>query len=258
MTDTVWRVARASVQGTKNKRRATACQDYSAFATMPRISDDAFVAAVADGMGTAPYASIGSKTAARAAVHQATASLWHRRRDIRPHHIESILNEAFIAARRTIEDRADLDGNPINDYATTLLLTIHVNDLIATAQVGDGAAIVADDDLQYTTLSKPQHGEYANQTFSITSRRALQTCSIDIVTPQIPITHLAMTTDGLLNLISRRADDQPHEPFFDNVFEWLRNHSGNPHWNQELTHMLASTPINTKTDDDTTLILAIR
>ena len=257
METTRWRVARSSQQGTKNLKRNMNCQDSNFAVTMPHNSEDTLIAAVADGLGSAPLSGIGARKAAHTAVCKTACSIWEHRGQVKPQHLENILYKAMIEARTAIEQAAEEMQVQINDLATTILLAVHIKGTLATAHIGDGAAIIYSED-QYVTFSKPTRGEYVNQTYALTSRRALQRCHIDIAVPKEPIRNIALTTDGMLDLTISNRTFEPHPGFFDNIFNWLRSHEGKPHWNNELNQMLQSERINQRTDDDKTLVIATR
>ena len=173
MHESVWRTGRASHPGRKNTSRGTGCQDHTCVVRMPATSPDALIATVADGVGSAQHAAIASKTAAQAAACQATNTIWSRSGPIRPHHVEAILNDAVNHARFHIEAAADRLDAPLEQLATTLMVLVHVNGILATANIGDGGAVISHKPDEYVTFSKPLRGEFANQTDSLSSRRAL-------------------------------------------------------------------------------------
>ena len=256
-TSSAWRVARASTQGDRNRNIGHECQDRCWWAAVPAAGDDALVAAVADGMGSAPESARGARIAVNVAVAQAARALHHERQP-QPERLETMLDAAVLAARDRIQQVANRDKMPAADMATTLLLAIHVTGTLAVAQVGDGAAVVSTKDGQYLTFTKPQRGEYVNQTYSITSRKALQQCSIDIATSEHPIRTIALMTDGIVPLTLANADHRPHEPFFAMMEQWLLEHPEQPHPNGALGEILRSEKIRRKTADDTTLLMAVR
>ena len=259
MESTAWRVVKASHQGKKNQTLRRPCQDRATYALMPNLHDhdhNTLVAAVADGMGSAERGGQGAKIATQHAVRQMVDILWHTSRT-EPHHLETTLNAAALRARIEIENLAHQQRQPLDAYATTLLLFIHANNMVATLQVGDGAAVIGTT-AGLTTLAKPQRGEYANETNSLTSRRALQKAAIEIIRPPTKVDRIAMMTDGIMELSLDHKNRQPHAPFYEPLFAWLDQSADHPHPSAELHETLASRTIQAKTDDDTTLLLATR
>ena len=245
--------------GTSHLKAGQPCQDHSGFLLMPRVSRDTIVAAVADGLGSAKHSAVGSKVATETAAETASRLIWQRRlRATTPQHMESVLNAAVLQARMALENEAHRMTVPLEELATTLLVMVHTQGMIATAHVGDGAAVVSTKAGEYRALAKPQRGEYANETTALTSRRALQQCEISIARPRRPVQEIALTTDGLLNLSMNMSTMEPHPPFFQNMANWLREHDGQQHPNGELKDTLSSDIVTRRTDDDLTLLLAVR
>lgn len=254
-----WKVAHGSVTGTRHQASNQECQDFTCFLLMPKLAPDTIVAAVADGLGSAELGGHGAQLAAETAVTQASGLLWDDGdRPPKPERLESILNSSVLEARMTLEDNGKQLKTPLQSLSTTLLITIHTGGVIATAQVGDGACVISTEEGEYRTLAKPQRGEYANETTALTSRRALQQCQINIIRPKRPVRELALTTDGLLNLSLDMSNMEPHPPFFNNLSTWLRENNASEHPNLRLQKILASDLIARRTDDDVSLLLAVR
>ena len=251
-----WRIARANRRGAKNARRKVACQDYAADVKIPELHSDTIIAAVADGMGSADLGQTGAFESTKSAIDHVGSLLRSRRRALRPYNLETILNTAMNGARMALEDIAERNGNSLQRYATTLLLVVYTKGVLGAAQIGDGVAVVAGSDGKFITFSKPTRGEYANETTSVTSRRALQSCQIDIV--QADIRQIALFTDGMVNLLLDNRTLEPHQPFFAETFSWFYRQSGEPQSNSGLTDLLKSDKVQKRTDDDTTLMLAAR
>ena len=258
MKTSPWTMARASCQGSKNRARQQTCQDHAQWAAMPRFGQqpDTMVAALADGMGSAKHSGPAACIAVHAALRDMTRLLW-REQQTDPQLLETILNSAALQARLSVQRLARSQDEDLLHYATTLLLLIHTGKYTATLQIGDGAAVVRTAN-ELVTLAKPQRGEYANETNSLTGRGALQLADVSIVQPQQAITGFAMMTDGMMELSIDSATLKPYAPFFKALFGWLEEHDGTEHPNRELKQTLASEAVTSRTDDDTTLLLAIR
>ena len=253
-----WRVAHTSVTGPAHVQADLPCQDYTCFLTMPRLSPDTLIAAAADGLGSAKNSAMGSRIVAQATCAHASHILWKNR----PHHtdpniLESVLNQAVINARVSLEQAARKRRLPLHSLATTITLVIHTSQTLAAIQIGDGAAVVSADDETHYALLKPARGEYANQTDAITTRRSIQNSQLTIAKPHRPLTSLALTTDGLLHVSMDAATLEPHSPFYSRLSAWLRNHQGPHHPNSQLAEMLSSPTISNRTNDDVSLLLAV-
>ena len=258
MTHSLWTTGRASYPGRKNRNQGTECQDHACIVRMPNTNPDALVATVADGVGSTQHAAIASRTAAQAAACWLTQTVWRRGPTIRPHHVETILNDAVNHARFCIEAAADRLAAPLEQLGTTLMVLIHVNGILATANIGDGGTVISNVQDEYITFSKPQRGEFANQTDSLSSRRALQRCRINIAVAQPPVQAIAMFTDGLANLNLSASSGEAHQPFFNDLCQWFNGRPNTPHWNEQIRDFISSETIQRRTHDDTTLVLALR
>jgi hypothetical protein len=70
------------------------------------------------------------------------------------------------------------------------------------------------------------------------------------------VDEVALLTDGLQSLALRFASREAHGPFFEPMFERLRGPEQPSE--SELAAFLGSGPVNARTDDDKTLVLATR
>ncbi len=253
-----WRIVSACVAGASHVRAGLPCQDSAAYS----VCGNTLIAAVADGAGSAARSEVGSKLAAETSVRTAKAILAERHdHSPRPIHetcLSIVLRESFEAARRRLYEEACALNIPARDLATTLILAVHTRDLLAVAQIGDGAAVASSGDGSYRTRSAPQRGEYANQTTFVVSRNAADSLQIRIEPVGESANRLAMFTDGIQNLALNGRDDSPHAPFFDPVFEWMQAQTDTESANAGLESFLKSPRVVQRADDDLTLLLASR
>lgn len=254
-----WKVAHGSATGSRHQAANQKCQDYTCYLLMPRLSRDTIVAAVADGLGSAANGRKGARLAAQEACAKTSYMLW-KTRPAPPttEGMETVLNAAVLAARMKLEEAAARSGAPFASMSTTLMVLIYTQGLLAAAQVGDGAAVVSTKEGDYRSFLKPDRGEYANETTALTSRRALQHCQISIARTRQPLRELALTTDGLLNITMDMRTLEPHGPFFSKMGNWLRTYSQPEHPNVQIENTLASSLISGRTDDDVSLLVAVR
>jgi len=78
---------------------------------------------------------------------------------------------------------------------------------------------------------------------------------------QETIKEIAIFTDGLQLLTLNNESLSVHQPFFQDLFKWLRMATQEEHLQvlgRKLGEYLNSEPINNRTDDDKTLFLATR
>ena len=257
-----WRVARASVQGTSHSRTGQPCQDSSS------VGEDApqgiFVAAVADGAGSAEFSADGSRIAAHAATQMAARLM---RLHVQPFYegvLKEILHEAVRHARKELEAEACRREKDLRSFATTLIVAICAPEITGAAQIGDGAMVTAakgmqhdDEEGDYALFSAPQRGEYANTTNFITSDN--WQASLDIRTQHGGVRHVAMFTDGIQSIaLNAVSGNTPHSPFFDPLFRWLERQVDYEEAGDSLAAFLSSPRVTARADDDLTLLLAVR
>src|SRR5262249_4336217 len=104
----------------------------------------------------------------------------------------------------------------------------------------------------------PQQGEYANMTNFLTDVDAPD--KVFRAQKSGVIDEIAIFTDGIQRLALDYQARSAHAPFFAPLFAWLRPRRGgySRELSESLTVYLNSEKINSRTDDDKTLILATR
>jgi hypothetical protein len=211
------------------------------------------VAACADGAGSASQADLGARLACLGFIRLACAAL----RDGLP--VEDIdahrLLDWYERVRGLISLEASLRNLELRDLACTLLTAIVGEDETAFSQIGDGA-IVYRGEKNLQTVFWPQAGEYASTTFFLTSGDFEQRLVACVLKQRVD--EMALFTDGLQPLALHYASRTVHAPFFEPMFETLRQASDVQALEVPLKQFLTSKPVNARTDDDKTLILATR
>jgi hypothetical protein len=246
-----WRVVGASVAGSAHERANIPCQDAHCCAVLP---NGCLIIAVADGAGSAARSEEGARRAVEAAIAHCTGSLQDSTpTDEREWH--SIMVAAFDAALAAITAEAEGAHAPLRDYATTLTIVAATDAHLAVGQIGDGIVVAEGNDGLFLAVS-PQRGEYANEVALLTSPHAIEGAAIAVFTAAVQA--VAATTDGLLRLAVRLPSYEPHAPFFRPLFAFLRETGDVSAAQDELARFLASERIADRTDDDKTLVLAVR
>ena len=123
------------------------------------------------------------------------------------------------------------------------------------AQLGDGAIVVGGSD-EFRTVFWPEPSEYANATDFLTEDRFRE--AIQFATMSESICELAVLTDGLQRLALDFTTRQPHRAFFQPFFERLRVETEPTTLVEPFREFLDSARVNDRTDDDKTLVIAIR
>jgi hypothetical protein len=227
-----WSLVGAAVQGRSHIASGTVMQDAHAWA----VTDDGrLVIAVADGAGSAARSDEG----ARAAVVAATAQP----------------DDPLQAARAAVEALAAGLDVPLGDLASTLLVCVVGPDGITGHAIGDGVVVVASVDGTLSALLPPDRGEFRNETVFVTS----DTWDVSSRHAALPLDEgwgLALLTDGLELLALDVASGAPHGPFFTPLLRFAQTPAEGAA--DELASFLCSERVAARTDDDCTLVLAVR
>jgi len=259
MTPIDWKYAFASVIGTSHVKTGLPCQDMSD-CTVFQSNDGApvLVAVVADGAGSAQRAEIGASLACSLFVDE-MSSLFESGSAIRD------ITREFVTIWLTrfhneIRLRAEAEGIPVRQFACTLLGAVIGCDCAAFFQIGDGAIVISSSEEpdDYNWIFWPQKGEYENITTFATDE-AVQD-KLDYAFVERHIEEVAIFTDGLQHLALHYQTRMAFVPFFRSMFSPLRPASAGhlDELSSSLASFLNSPRVNSRTDDDKTLILATR
>ena len=263
-----WSVIGASVTGTSHLRAGRGCDDAHAYHVLDR---DLLLIAVADGAGSAAQSARGAARAVQAAIGAALRIL---NQDVQPVDrdqwisvLRSILTQSHAALVQLTSERspgslatAGTDQSQpdnraaLRDFATTLLVAIVTPQWIVAAQIGDGAMVIQQADGSTMSLTPPFRGEYINETYFLTDTEYLIESDY-FVTPCNGIQGIALLTDGLQLLAMNFPENTPHHPFFKSLFNFATGTEANA---ETLRRFLESERVCARTDDDKTLVLAVR
>ncbi len=242
----------ASVAGSRHLRRGVERQDRA----FHRVEGDFAIAVVSDGAGSARNSALGATVTTTRATAAATWRMLDLAKSPTAADLEEVLRASVSGVRQSLEELSRQTGEPLQSYANTLLLAVQTDTLLGASQVGDGGMVISNDQGGFDCLTSPQRGEYANQTTFITSREWSENMDVKVVEAQPK--YLAMFSDGLENLVIEGATQQPFFGFFNNVFQWLEGQSDPGRVEAELSGLLRSPRVTSKSDDDITLLLTIR
>lgn len=157
--------------------------------------------------------------------------------------------------RVEIENESTRLSVPIRQLACTFLGAIVFDDIAGFVQIGDGAIVIQKNGVS-GVLEWPQSGEYANTTNFLTDDDFLSNLQCKVVIGQIE--QLAMFSDGLERLILKFSERTVHQPFLTPLFTKLREVESGKQLTSPLEDFLVSQQVNQRTDDDKTLVLAVR
>ncbi len=247
-----WRVFGASVRGTSHQANDVPCQDAHAYRVFPRGE---LVVAVADGAGSSERSDEGAQVAVREAV-ASLASVIEGRFDWSQSSWQEAMQEAFRQARAALDELAAREEVDLRAFAATLTCAVATDDRLVVGQIGDCVAIAADTFGDLSTVVQPQKGEYASETYFLTGPDALDTVEVEIVSRQVK--SLAVISDGLTRLAVKLPDYAPAARFFDPLWAFAVEAEDEAQAKAEMAAFLASERVCARSDDDKTLVLAVR
>jgi hypothetical protein len=144
---------------------------------------------------------------------------------------------------------------PLREFAATLLMSIMSPDWIALLQLGDGMIVLETGRQEYWCPIPPSNdSQYVNDTHFITDSNYHEFARYRSL-PAVDVHGIALLTDGLQLLASNTATHEPHPPFFRPLFAFASRSDAS---NEELEAFLDSDRVCQRTDDDKTLVLAVR
>jgi hypothetical protein len=255
----VWRFASASEVGAAHQRLAIPCQDATWCEVVDHDGDGpVLIAVVADGAGSAGRSDVGAQLACRVAGRAigehlgGLAAVAGLDRDFAGSLLETVRDELGAQAAR--------DGGEVRDYACTLLAAVVGGAGAAFLQVGDGAIVVRapGDDEEYSWVFWPENLEYANVTVFVTDAHAPR--HLCFATVNVALAELALFSDGLQRLALDFAARRAHPPFFRSLLAAVRQApaAAVDTLQPALGEFLRSPRVNERTDDDKSLVLAVR
>ena len=258
MSQNSWHTSFASVIGTSHQKQGTICQD-AGLCEQVLLNDknEILLAVVSDGAGSATKSDIGSRVIVELFMTEFKKGL---KENVS---LEKI-DKAFIInwlefVRSHITILAKEAGLSIREYACTVLGAVIGRSDAVFFQLGDGAIIVSKiDSEEYRPIFWPQHGEYANQTNFVIQSNFIENLEFAYLNEQFD--KIALFTDGLERLVLDFTSRTAHAPAFSTIFNWLmkKELTNNNQPCPALTAYLNSEYINSRTDDDKTLVMAIR
>jgi hypothetical protein len=258
-----WRVLGASVAGSGHRQHGQECADAH---LSRQLADGSLILAVADGAGSASHGAQGAQSAVRAASDTLETEVASQGPPGSQEQALQMLRGALQAARLALEElaggtedrgpgeqRTAAPPLPLRAFATTLLLVLASGPYLALAQIGDGCVVSQDDAGQLQALTVPRHGEYLNETHFVTEPDYLELAQLHVC--PLVSEQIAVLTDGLEMLALDFPTHVPYAPFFLPLFKFAARAEASE---EALQAFLTSERVCARTDDDKTLILAVR
>ena len=246
-----WQALATAVAGSRKKPESLG-DDAVALGEWCSGQSAYLLAACADGAGSAQAGALGSRAAVDAAVAECLRQLQSSRDRRRVRICGAQVAEVAAEAVRAEAERV---GLPPRELATTLTCVVAGPRWTWVGQVGDGVAVVKPQRSQpgdWRVALWPERGEYANTTHFLTAQ-PLQWQEATL--PRCE--SLALLTDGLLPLGLDLAHHCAFVPFFEGMMAELRRAQPQALLGP-LRSFLASPRVAERTDDDVSLVLALR
>lgn len=248
-----WRAVGASVVGTSHLKTNQPCQDRLRWEVLP---PGRLIVALADGAGSATYAEVGAEFAVNTAIAFLRDKLREPNCSLSDEEWKVLLRAALQAARVAVVAEAETRSVRPRELATTLLLAVCGVDFVAGAQIGDGGFVVANDAGDLAAVTRPGQSEYINETVFLTAEDALEKPQLEV--RRGPVARAALFSDGLQLLALKLPEAAPHEPFFRPLLQFVERCGLLEDAGRQLAAFLQSPRITQRTDDDLTLLLAVR
>jgi hypothetical protein len=218
-------------------------------------SEHNLLVALSDGAGSAERSEYGAQTAVQAALDTLSAALDEGQLTEQAG-FQEILCAAFTAARSALKSLAETEEQPLQAYAATLSLVIATADRLGVAQLGDGAVVAGESPDKLFLVNRAQRGEYANETYFLTQECALEQIQVSVYEKAVNL--LAVMSDGLTRLAIKLPSYEPHQPFFQPLFTFVARANEEAQATRHLIEFLTSERVCARTDDDKSLVLAVR
>lgn len=248
-----WRVFAAAARGSAHRDEGLPCQDALAYA----VRDDALVAVVCDGAGSQARSDVGAtrlstRVVERLLTHpaglQAVATAT-------PELARETLHAAIDAVRQELAHEAEAAVHPLSDFAATLV------GVVASAgggwffHVGDGLGIADDGEDGAPSLSLPENGEYANETYFVTGED--WQAHLRLAALPAGCARIALMSDGAMPFVMARGHAGFHSPFMAPVTRYLRACTTEAEASAGLAATLADPRTEAITGDDKSLLVAL-
>ncbi|MCC8363093.1 protein phosphatase 2C domain-containing protein [Lysobacter sp. A6] len=247
-----WHVCAAAAIGRSHVDGGLPCQD--AFART--CEGEVLIAVVCDGAGSQPR----SHEGAQALSAEVVAFVAARVRDgaIAPSASLDAMTvcarDAIASARAALAERATRDGAELAHFAATLVGVVADRDGGWFFHIGDGVG-AALDEAGACTVSLPENGEYANETYFVTGDEWEAHLRVSPIAG--PVASVLLMSDGAMPFAMTKDLAAPYRAFFDPVTRYLVSVDAGT-GSQALLGTLSDPRTDTITSDDKTLLVALQ
>jgi hypothetical protein len=243
-----WSTLGDSVAGTSHRARSVPCQDAFRTCTFGPAAEWLVIAA-ADGAGSSSHSDVGATVTCDEFVRRAAA--------LEPEQLftRDGMTAIFADVRTALFAAAERVNVRPREVACTALLAVIGPTSAAFAQLGDGAIVIGQGQ-DYRVIFWPEPSEYANATDFLTDDSFAGSIRFETVTESI--NEVAALTDGLQRVALDFTARAAYPGFFRPFFNQLRNATDVETLSEPFHAFLGSDRLNDRTDDDKTLVLAVR
>ena len=222
------------------------------------------ILALSDGAGSCKLSHIGSRAACLGFIRGVKTVLRPNMED--PDTLSRFLSdsskESWIpalddAAQFVIATAEKRGVNPEESMACTLLGAIIGQSSAIVLQVGDGAWVAETESMGFHPVTWPEHGQYVNETYFITHAGYSEHVQFAI----IPNDGLLRSLIGFSDGIERLCLDLSTKAAVDGFFRPLRSlfdRQSKIEFEKGFSRFLNSEQVTSRTDDDTSIIIASR
>lgn len=249
-----WKAIGRSVRGISHVSSGKGCEDSIHYGQVQCGDQDVLICCLSDGAGSALHAEAAAAFTTSTAWEYLAAAVTQA---------NPLTEELIYAMAETVysglEQLAAEHECALDEFSCTLLGCVINKGNAAFFQVGDGAIVRSDGQGYFTAVWWPHSGEYLNTTAFVTDDPNFGDLAVTIIDDTIE--ELALFSDGLQMLCLNTESKTVHQPFFNDLFRYLRMADSNERLdilNEKLAGFLDSQPVNDRTDDDKTLFLATR
>jgi hypothetical protein len=169
---------------------------------------------------------------------------------------QTLVRQGATSALEALVQVAAARQVPIRDLATTLLLAVATPHSVAALQIGDGAVVACGEDGRCVAITRPEVGEFFNETVFLLSEDAIDRAQV--TWQEVATRGLAVFTDGLQMLSLKMPEGEPSPAFFDPLVRFAASAVDQEQADERLARFLQSSRFTERTDDDLTLVLASR
>lgn len=247
----IWKAIGCSVIGTSHTAQGKSCDDAIKY-VVP--DGNTLICAISDGAGSALQAAKAAEIATQKTIEFLSLSV-NNNEELTEAHIYALAEDIY----DSLETLANEGNEPIQEYSCTLLGCVLMAGKAVFFQIGDGAIVRSDGSGYYTPVWWPETGEYLNTTSFVINDRTFANLNVAVINETV--NEVAIFSDGLQMLALNMEGRSVHQPFFTDLFKYLRMADDSEKLNilnGKLAAYLDSPAINERTDDDKTLFLATR